>query len=142
MTWTDATLTSAVTGGGSDNIYAGATDGSEIPYVPEWQVAAGIGLAKGDWSLNLDATFVSDAFGTAQNVDSPSQDTTGAGARAGKIDELLLFDLTGTYDLNENVTLLAGVSNLFDERGITSRLARGPRANIGRNAFVGFEAKF
>ncbi|MDB2673332.1 TonB-dependent receptor [Akkermansiaceae bacterium] len=141
-TWTDATLTSAVTGGGSDNIYAGATDGSEIPYVPEWQVAAGIGLAKGDWSLNLDATFVSDAFGTAQNVDSPSQDTTGAGARAGKIDELLLFDLTGTYDLSENVTLLAGVSNLFDERGITSRLARGPRANIGRNAFVGFEAKF
>ncbi|MDA8976712.1 TonB-dependent receptor [bacterium] len=141
-TWTDATLTSAVTGGGSDNIYAGATDGSEIPYVPEWQLAAGIGLAKGAWSVNLDATFVSDAFGTAQNVDSPIQDTTGAGSRAGKIDELLLFDLTGTYDINENFTLLAGVSNLFDERGITSRLARGPRANIGRNAFVGFEAKF
>lgn len=141
-TWTDATLTSAITGGGSDNIYAGAADGADIPYVPEWQIAAGIGLAKGPWSVNLDVTFVSDSYGTAQNVDNPSLDTVGAGARAGKIDDLLLFDLTGTYAINENVTFLGGVSNLFDERGITSRLARGPRANIGRTAFVGFEAKF
>ncbi|MDA7859538.1 TonB-dependent receptor [Akkermansiaceae bacterium] len=141
-TWTDATLTSTITEGGGDDIFAGATDGSQMPYMPDWQLAAGVALAKGAWSLALDATFVSDAFGTAQNVDSPSQDTTGAGARAGKIDELLLFDLTGTYDITENVTLLAGVNNLFDERGITSRLARGPRANIGRNAFLGFEAKF
>ena len=141
-TWTDATLTSALVTGGSDSIFVGGTDGADIPYVPEWQIAAGIGLAKGDWSLNLDATFVSDSFGTAQNIDSPDDDVTGAGSRAGKIDELLLFDLTGTYAINENVTLLGGVSNLFDERGITSRLARGPRANIGRTAFVGFEAKF
>ena len=141
-TWTDATLTSTVTSGGSDNVYAGGTDGSEIPYVPEWQLAAGISLAKGDWSLSLDATFVSETYGTAQNVNSPSEDATGAGSRAGKIGELLLFDLSGTYDLNENVRLLAGVSNLFDKRAITSRLARGPRSNIGRNAFIGFEAKF
>lgn len=141
-TWTDATLTSAITGGGSDNIYAGATDGAEIPYVPEWQVAAGIGLAKGPWSVNLDMTFVGETFGTAQNVDDPSEDTTGAGSRAGKVDDLLLFDLTGTYAISEAVTLLGGVSNLFDERAITSRLARGPRANIGRTAFVGFEAQF
>ncbi len=141
-TWTDATLTSAIDSGGGDNIYAGATNGAEIPYVPEWQLAAGIGLAQGAWSLNLDATFVSETFGTAQNVDSPLDDTAGAGSRAGKIDDLLLFDFTGTYDVNENVTLLAGVSNLFDEQAIVSRLARGPRANIGRTAFIGFEAKF
>jgi len=141
-TWTDATLTSAITGGGSDDIYAGATDGAEIPYVPEWQMAAGIGLAKGPWSVSLDMTFVGETFGTAQNVDNPSQDTAGAGSRAGRIDELLLFDLTGTYAINEAVTFLGGVSNLFDERAITSRLARGPRANIGRTAFIGFEARF
>lgn len=141
-TWTDATLTSAIGTGGSDNIYDGAVDGAEIPYVPEWQAAAGIGLSKGAWSVNLDATFVGETFGTAQNVDTPLEDTVGAGARAGKIDDLFLVDLTGTYDLNENVTLLAGMSNMFDERGITSRLARGPRANIGRTAFIGFEAKF
>lgn len=141
-TWTDATLTSAITGGGSDDIYAGATDGSEIPYVPEFQAAAGIGVARGLWSINLDVTFVGESFGTAQNVDSPLEDTAGAGARAGKIDDLFLVDLTGTYALNENVTLLGGLNNLFDERGITSRLARGPRANIGRTAFIGFEAKF
>ena len=141
-TWTDATLTSAITGGGSDDIYAGATDGSEIPYVPDFQAAAGIGLARGPWSLNLDLTFVGESFGTAQNVDRPLKDTVGAGARAGKIDDLFLVDLTGTYALNENVTLLSGLNNLFDERGITSRLARGPRANIGRTAFIGFEARF
>jgi Fe(3+) dicitrate transport protein len=141
-TWTDATLTSAITGGGSDDIYAGATDGAEIPYVPEFQAAAGIGLARGPWSLNLDLTFVGESFGTAQNVESPLEETVGAGARAGKIDDLFLVDLTGTYALNENVTLLSGLNNLFDERGITSRLARGPRANIGRTAFIGFEARF
>lgn len=141
-TWTDATLTSTITGGGSDNIYAGATPGAEIPYVPEFQMAAGIGFSQGPWSVNLDMTFVTETFGTAQNVESPTEDTVGAGSRAGKIDELLIFDLTGAYQFNENLTFLGGVINLFDERGITSRLARGPRANIGRTAFVGFEAKF
>ena len=40
-TWTDATLTSTITEGGGDDIFAGATDGSQMPYMPDWQLEIG-----------------------------------------------------------------------------------------------------
>ncbi|MEP4078248.1 TonB-dependent receptor family protein [Haloferula sp.] len=139
-TWTSAEFKNTINGGGGDNIYSGAVDGSSIPYIPEWKIAAGAGFRKGPWGAFLDMSFVSHTYGTGDNAAAPS---VGAfGARAGKIDSLLIFDLSSSYDLNENITLLAGVANLFDERGIVSRIPRGPRANIGRTAYVGFEGKF
>ena len=136
-TWTSAELKQALTAGGSDNIYAGGQPGADIPYVPEWKLAGGIGYVADCWGLNLDAYFVSHTYGTAANLAVPA-----TSARQGKIDALLTVDLTGYYDLNENWRVVGGLNNIFDERAIVTRIPEGPRTNLGRTWFVGAEARF
>lgn len=136
-TWTSAELKEALEEGGADNIYAGGARGADIPYVPEWKLAGGIGYETDRWGVNLDAYFTSHTHGTAANLSAPVNT-----AREGKADALLTFDLTGNYRINENLKLLGGVANLFDERAVTTRLPEGPRTNIGRTWFVGAEATF
>jgi len=44
--------------------------------------------------------------------------------------------------MNERVKLITGLTNMFDERYISSRLPDGARANPGRTVYAGFEIKF
>jgi len=133
-TWTNAEFASDLASGGGDGIYAGANTGAEIPYIPEFQLAVGVGLQTETWGANLDLTYQTETFGTAQNLDDPVNT-----AREGKIDDLLLLDLSAFYQVNENFKMIGGVSNLTDERGIVSRVPRGPRTNQGRAFWFGAE---
>lgn len=140
-TWTSAEFknTTAALAGGGDGIYAGGRAGNEIPYVPEWKLAGGVGFHEENWGVNLDATYTSSTWGTGYNDDPrPGTQTS----RDGKIDPLLIFNLSGYYEVRENVRLLAGVHNLFDERGVVSRIPEGPRSNAPRSIFAGVEASF
>lgn len=136
-TFTEAEFDSDLAEGGGDSIYAGATDGAEIPYVPDFQLALGIGLNAERWGLNADLTYHTETFGTAANLDEPVNS-----AREGEVADLLLLDLSGYYRLNENLKLIGGVSNLTDERGIVSRVPRGPRTNRGRSFWLGAEIEY
>jgi Fe(3+) dicitrate transport protein len=140
-TWTNAEFKNTTAGldGGGDGVYAGGRDGNEIPYVPEWKLAAGIGYAAENWGLNLDANYVSSTWGTGYNGDTRVGTPS---IRDGETDALLIFNLSANYRINENFKLLAGVHNLFDERGIVSRIPEGPRANSPRTLYAGIEAKF
>ncbi len=139
-TWTKATLEQDIAAD-SGNIFSdfqgGDETGNDIPYVPEWKIAAGIGVDMTKWGANLDATWTSAMYGTGGNHDDPV-----TSAREGKIDEALLFDLSGWYQLDENWKLVGGVYNILDEESITSRLADGPRVGRGRHLYAGFEVKF
>ena len=140
-TWTHAEFkgTTAGLAGGGDGIYTGGKDGNEIPYVPEWKLAAGVGFTAEKWGISLDANYVGSTWGTGYNGDPrPGAQT----ARDGEIDGLLICNLAGHYDLNEHFTVMAGIQNLFDERGITSRVPEGPRANAPRSLYLGMEARF
>ena len=149
-TWTSAEFkngTASVAGGG-DAVYAGGRDGNEIPYVPEWKLAAGIGVTGEKWAVNLDLSYMGSTWGTGWNG-TPRVDIVGTPAnegvatiRDGKIQALLQFDLSGHYQLTENVKLLGGVQNLFDEQVIVSRIPEGPRANAPRMIFGGAEITF
>ena len=120
-TWTSAEFknTTAAVAGGGDAVYAGGRDGNEIPYVPEWKLAAGVSVTGEKWAVNLDMTYAGTSWGTGWNG-TPRVDIVGTPAnegvatiRDGKIDSLLLFDLSGHYQVTENVKLLAGVEGHF-----------------------------
>ncbi|MEX2606225.1 MAG: TonB-dependent receptor, partial [Kiritimatiellia bacterium] len=66
-TYTSAELDNALASGGGEDIYAGGSPGSTLPYVPEWKFAFGIGYAVNALSVNLDASWVDESFGTANN---------------------------------------------------------------------------
>ncbi|BCX48568.1 TonB-dependent receptor [Haloferula helveola] len=136
-TWTSAELKERLLTGGEDDIYAGGQRGADIPYVPEWKLAAGIGYIAACWGVNLDANFTSHTYGTALN--SPVPVTS---ARQGKVDALLTVDLSGYYEINDNWKLVGGLHNLFDERAVVTRLPEGPRTNLPRTWFAGVEATF
>lgn len=136
-TWTSAELKNALGSGGEDDIWAGGTDGSDFPYVPEWKLAAGIGLHMEKWGANLDATYTSHQYGTAKNLDEPV-----TSSREGKIDSAFVVDLSGYYKIDDNWKLIGGVNNLFGEEYVTSRVPHGPRNARGRHLYAGFEVKF
>lgn len=139
-TWTHAELKANLdtdTGNIFTDFQGGDEKGKDMPYIPDWKLAAGIGLDMEKWGANLDATWTSSMYGTAGNYDSPV-----TSAREGKVDQAFLVDLSGWYQLNENWKLIGGVSNIFDEEYVVSRLPEGPRNGRGRHIYAGFEVKF
>lgn len=140
-TWTSAQFkgTTPLLAGGGDQIYAGGKAGNEIPYVPDWKIAAGIGFEAEKWGVNLDAAYTSSTWGTGYNADTRPGTPT---SRDGKIDSLPLFHLSAYYQVNEHLKLLVGIDNVFDEQKIVSRIPEGPRANSPRMVYAGLEAQF
>jgi len=136
-TWTSAELGSSVDEGGAENIYAGGTPGSNIPYVPEWKLAAGVGVEFERWGANLDITYTSSTFGTANNFSQPV-----TGQIQGGIDSAFLVDLSGYYQATKNIRIVGGINNLMDEEILTSRIPIGARAGSPRSIFGGFEMSF
>ncbi len=137
VTYTDATLKSGAVSTDAESIFSKARSGNRVPYIPEWAITAGVGLSHEKWGVNLDMTYVSETFGSADSVDSPTTD-----ARFGSIDEALLFDLSVHYQIHQNCRLLAGVSNILGEEYISSRLPAGPRTGAPRSLMVGVECTF
>jgi len=123
----------------TEGVFAGAEDGSEIPYIPEWRLAAGIAVTGEAWAIRLDASYVTSTWASGWNGRTPTGTPTSTN---GKIDPLLLFDLSGHYQINENVKLVGGIQNLFDERALISRHPQGPRGNAPRMIFAGVEMEF
>jgi Fe(3+) dicitrate transport protein len=136
-TWTQAELKNALSEGGAEDIWAGGVAGAAMPYTPEWKLATGIGIETEKWGAFLDLSYVSEAFGTADNLSEP-----GTSSRQGLVDEAFLVDLSGYIQVQEGLRLVGGVQNLFDEGYISSRLPEGPRSGAPRQFYMGFELKF
>lgn len=144
-TWTSAEFvdTTSFLAGGGDAVYQGGRDGNEIPYVPAWKLGAGVGLEGESWGVNFDLNYVGTSWGTGFNGDSRAALTGGTPtSRDGKIDALLTCDLSGHFQVTENFKLVGGVQNIFDQRGVVSRIPEGPRSNAPRMWFAGFETAF
>ena len=136
-TYTNAKLNNALSEGGGDDILAGGEPGADIPYVPEWKVAIGAGLAAERWGVDLAATYISDSYGTARNLDSPDDSS-----RQGRIDGGFTLDLAAHYQLTDRLRVTGGVHNLLDEVLTTSRIPEGPRSNAPRQFYAGFELEW
>ncbi|MBM3868406.1 MAG: TonB-dependent receptor [Verrucomicrobia bacterium] len=148
LTWTRARFTEIEGSrlGNGAGLFAGAESGNEIPYVPEWKLAAGVGFEQGPWGGSLDLSYYSATWGTGYNGDPRLVDGSGALANPstidGKVDGLLTVDLNLRYQLTKAFRLVGGVQNLLDRRAIISRAPLGPRANAPRTLFFGGEVAF
>ena len=132
--------------GNGAGLFAGAANGNDVPYIPDWKLAAGVSLLAEKWGVNLDASFTTSTWGTGYNGNPRLNDGTNTladpSAVDGRIDALFLVDLTGHYQLNDNFKLVGGIQNIFDTQKIVSRAPLGPRANAPRMVFGGIEATF
>lgn len=141
-TWTQSEITSDAASGDAESIFSGGRPGNELPYIPEWTATAGVGLEYRRFGLYLDATYTGDMYGTASNSTEPVDFDGNPDARYGMTEEAVVVDLSLQYQMNDNVRLIAGISNLTDEEYIVSRLPYGARSNQPRSYFGGLEIRF
>jgi len=135
LTYTNATFREDLGSTDLESIFAGAEKGNRVPYIPEMQVAFGLGWIYKKLSANIDANWVSESFADGNN--------TGAGPninqRLGKIDSRLVMDAAVGYQWSDKVRLFSNFRNITQNEYIVSRQPHGPRPGMPFSMMGGFE---
>ena len=116
------------TGADSGDRYTGGLKGNKIPYVPEIQYNARLGVVFEHWSSYLNYHWQDDVYVDAAN--------------SSKIDDYGTVDWSAFFDIKSGVTLFAKVTNLTDEKYATSDMPDGLRPGAPRVASLGMEFDF
>lgn len=104
--------------------------GDSLPYIPENQLYAMVGLEADRWGAYLSGNYV---------------DSSCVRATCGPfetVDSSLIFDTSAYYQLNESVQLTATIENLADDADVVGRAPYGARPNKERSALVGVRIDF
>lgn len=114
-----------------DSDFFGAVQpGDPVPYVPENQLWASIGLERGPWSFYLSGSYV-DSVCTEASCDAYE-----------KTDAATLFDLSAHYRINDSWAVYGVVENLSDEVYVVARDPYGARPNKPRSFTAGVRFDF
>jgi len=110
------------------SFYGLVRSGDHIPYIPDHQLALGLGLEHDDFSIRIESHY----------VDAMRTNAGQAGERATeRTDSHFVFDLHGEVPIFERAALFASVHNLFDEEYIVARRPAGVRPGAPRLFFAG-----
>ena len=99
-----------------------------MPYIPEFQLTLGTGVHFNKWGVDATMYYVDEMFTTGAN------DT--------QTDNYVTFDLSAYYDINENLTLLGGVNNVFNEVYEASHHPNDIRPGAPQTFYFGLEYTF
>ena len=102
--------------------------GDELPYVPEHQVYAALGLERDRWGLNLTANYVGEMRTRAGSGPIPDGEGT---------DDYVVLGLSGEYAVTPWSRIVAGVQNLTDEEYVVARRPAGARPGLPRTLMAG-----
>jgi Fe(3+) dicitrate transport protein len=141
-TLTSAELDSDSPSADGASIFSGGRKGNDVPYIPDFTIAGGIGIERGRFGLYADATYTPAVYGTASNTTSQRNMSGVPDARFGKTDSAFVVDVTARCRLGDHATVFAGVSNVLNDEYIASRLPLGPRGGQPRMFFGGIELQF
>ena len=139
VTYTNAEQQNDARSTDAESIFSFGEKGNKVPYVPEYAISAGTGLAFSDWGVDLVVTYVDDSFTSADNTDDQINGAGNPDARFGKTDAYTVVDVAGRWALRRGVRFVGGVQNLFDEEYIVSRQPHGPRPGQPRFVYAGVE---
>jgi len=141
FTYTDAELASD-TGGDPESIFSGGVKGNQVPYIPEYQITLGTGVEFERFGVFVTGNFTDEQFATASNTSAQAQPDGTPDARFGKLDSRFIVDVSAYYQFNDQVKIVGGAHNLFDEEYIATRLPHGPRAGKPQFLYAGVEIDF
>ncbi|MBX3744486.1 MAG: TonB-dependent receptor [Verrucomicrobiae bacterium] len=147
FTYTDARFesdASSVGAGGAsvESIFSGAVKGNRVPYIPEYQINARVGLEYSRYGLYLNATYIPETFATGSNTSLQARPDGTPDARFGKTDAHFLLDLTAEAQLTPWARAFFGVRNLTDKEYVASRIPLGPRPGMPQTFYGGLSVAF
>jgi Fe(3+) dicitrate transport protein len=125
-TWMDAEFQTDF----DSEFFGDVSKGDPVPYIPEQQLWASIGLERGPWSLYL----------SGNHVDSVCTEAScGAFERT---ESATIVDFAAHYQFNNNIEVYGVVENLTDDMYIASRNPYGARPNKPRSFTLGLKYAF
>lgn len=142
FTYTNAELQSDSTSLDPESIFSGGEKGNKVPYIPEFALTIGTGIEFYKFGMDLTGIYVDETFATASNTSQQISPDGTPDARFGKTDDYFVVDVSGYYELQDNIKILGGIQNLFDDEYLVSRLPHGPRPGRPMFAYVGLEMLF
>ena len=102
--------------------------GDELPYIPEHQLRATVGLLAEKWSFNVAANYVGKMRTTAgQGGFEPRE----------SVADHVVWDMVASWQFTERLASYLKVDNLLDETYIAARRPAGVRPGLPRTAYVG-----
>ena len=123
-TWMNAEFRSSF----NSEFFGEVKKGDPVPYVPDNQLWASLGLQGGPWSFWVSGNYV-DSVCTRASCDDFE-----------KTESAVIFDLSAHYEINKNWEIYSLVENLADEIYVAGREPYGARPNKPRTFMLG--AKF
>ena len=112
------------------DFFGDVSAGDSIPYIPENQGQITIGLEGDKWTTYLNAVYVD---GVCTRASCGGFDVT---------DSSFILDLSGSYNVSNDLRVFARIENLTDQEDIVSRQPYGARPNKSRTASVGVTYSF
>ena len=135
MTYTNAEFQDDIGSDDLESIFSGASKGKQVPYIPEMQIAFGLGWIYKKTSANIDASWISESFADGRNTGMGPD----ANARKGKIDSRLVMDASVGYQWSDKMRLFTNFRNITQEEYIVSRQPHGPRPGAPFSMMGGIE---
>lgn len=117
----------------ADPQFGAVREGDELPYVPEHQLAANVGIERERYGFNVAATYIGVMREKAGQGDARPGDFT---------DPLLTFDLNASYRPLSGLRVYFNVRNVLDQQVIVSRRPFGARPNAPRMLQLGVSYGF
>lgn len=123
------------------NDYVGTIGTGTGSATPEWRHTVNAGWRLSPFSVTATARFIDSMVHSATVTGGSPVTNTGT-------DSVWYFDLRGTYDITDRVTLRVGVNNLLDEEpqiyspNIQSNTDPSTYDVLGRRYFIGINARF
>jgi Fe(3+) dicitrate transport protein len=107
--------------------------GDRLPYLPEHQLSAAVGVERRRWRADIEATF-NGAMRTSasQGPIDPLRDIEG----------FLVWDFSADATVSDAITVFVAVENLTDNRYIVARRPAGARPGLPRTALIGARLDF
>jgi Fe(3+) dicitrate transport protein len=102
--------------------------GDRLPYLPENQLSASIGLVFPQWDLYLNVAAGDEMRTRAGQGAIPAGEGT---------ESSLVIDMTAGFQLSENIRILAQGRNLFDDTYVAARRPAGARPGLPRTLLAG-----
>ncbi len=114
-------------------IWGTVTAGDEMPYIPNHQFFAGLGVENSRFSVNVNGRYRGE-FRTMSGVGSIPDNE--------RIDSNFIVDLSTKYHLNSHFSFTGNIINLLDNEYAVSRVPSGLRPGHPFGAYVGIHARF
>jgi len=113
--------------------WGNVTAGDKLPFIPEHQLNASVGVDYNEMSLNISSTSTSRMRTMAGQGSIPVTEST---------DAYFLLDVSGSYQVTSQINLFLNIRNLLDETYIVSDRPHGLRPGLPRTFLGGLKLNF